>query len=387
MANWQSKKQEEAATVCAWRTSGADFGRAPVALGTGRNYNEEKCPARPAGREGEAMNQTICYLESPSFDPAFNLALEQYVFDRLPRGQGYFMLWQNENAVIIGKHQNAVEEINASYLNERGIPVVRRLSGGGAVYHDLGNLNYTFIADAGPAGTLDLRAFCVPVVEALADLGVPAELSGRNDMTVEGKKFSGNAQYIREGRVMHHGTLLFDSDLDGVAEALRVSGSKIESKGLKSVRARVTNLKPYLPEKMDMAGFREHLKRYIAKMNGLTPYTLTPEDYQEIERLREERYAAWEWNFGMSPPYSIRKSHYIEGCGTLLVSMEVERGVITAFFTSGDYFGDGDTAELKNLLIGTRLREDALVAALRDFPLERCYKGLAAEVLVSLLLQ
>jgi len=333
------------------------------------------------------MNKKTVYLESPSFDPAFNLALEQYVFDSLPRDCGYFMLWQNDRAVIIGKHQNAAEEINASYLKEHAIPVVRRLSGGGAVYHDLGNLNFTFIADAGETGTLDLKSFCLPVVEALNALGVPAEVSGRNDMTLHGKKFSGGAQYIRDGRLLHHGTLLFDSDLDAVASALQVSGDKIESKGLKSVRSRVTNLKPFLPDGMDLAGFRAHLKRYIAKNTELTSYALTPEDLKAIHLLRETRYASWEWNFGMSPPYSIQKSRYIEGCGTVRLSMEVERGVITAFSSSGDYFGDGDTDELRSVLVGTPLNEDSLLSALRAFPLERCYKGLTAEAFIKLLLE
>ena len=187
------------------------------------------------------------YLDLTTTDPHWNLALEQYVFDRLPRDRSYFLLWQNDRSVIIGKHQNTPAEIDLPYVEAQGIQVVRRLSGGGAVYHDLGNLNFTFITDGEGAGTLDFALFCRPVVRVLESFGVSAQISGRNDITVCGKKFSGNSQYTREGRVMHHGTILFDSDLDAVTRALRVDEEKIRSKGVPSVRSRVTNLKEHLP--------------------------------------------------------------------------------------------------------------------------------------------
>ena len=169
----------------------------------------------------------LSYLNLYTTDPAWNLAAEQYVFDALPRDRTYFMLWQNDNAIIIGKHQNAAAEIDQQFVRENGVRVVRRLSGGGAVYHDMGNLNFTFIADAGSMESINFKLFCQPVVAALAALGVQAEVNGRNDMTINGQKFSGNSQYLKEGRVMHHGTIMFDSDLDRVAQALDlyVSGS------------------------------------------------------------------------------------------------------------------------------------------------------------------
>ena len=156
----------------------------------------------------------LSYLNLYTTDPAWNLAAEQYVFDALPRDRTYFMLWQNDNAIIIGKHQNAAAEIDQQFVRENGVRVVRRLSGGGAVYHDMGNLNFTFIADAGSMESINFKLFCQPVVAALAALGVQAEVNGRNDMTINGQKFSGNSQYLKEGRVMHHGTicLLYTSD-------------------------------------------------------------------------------------------------------------------------------------------------------------------------------
>lgn len=164
----------------------------------------------------------LSYLDLMTTDPSYNLAMEQHVFDCLPRDRMYFMLWQNDNAIIVGKYQNTIAEINEEAVRERGIRVVRRLSGGGAVYHDMGNLNFTFITDVGESNALDLKLFCEPVVRTLATLGVKAEVNGRNDITIDGKKFSGNSQYIRQGRVMHHGTIMFDSDLSVVSEALRV---------------------------------------------------------------------------------------------------------------------------------------------------------------------
>ena len=198
------------------------------------------------------MGKKVVFIESNSNDPRFNLALEQYVFDEMPKDREYFWLWQNHNTIVVGKHQNTAQEINQTYVREHGITVVRRLSGGGAVYHDMGNVNFTFIADTGDMETLNLHAFCTPVVNTLEQIGVKAEVSGRNDITIDGKKFSGNSQYIKHGRIMHHGTLMFDSDLSVVSKALQVSSDKYESKGFKSVKSRVTNIKPYAPADMDM---------------------------------------------------------------------------------------------------------------------------------------
>ena len=182
----------------------------------------------------------MIFIESDCHDPYFNLAMEQYVFDRLPREEDYFMLWPNENTIVVGKYQNTAAEVNASFVREHKIPVARRLSGGGAVYHDLGNINYTFITDAQKGSRLNFEKFCRPLVRVLQSLGVPAQVSGRNDVTIEGMKCSGSSQYIREGRIMHHGTILFDSDLDVLGKALIVPEDKIVSKGVASVRSRVT---------------------------------------------------------------------------------------------------------------------------------------------------
>lgn len=326
------------------------------------------------------------FIESSSTDPAFNLAMEQYVFDQLPRGQDYFMLWQNHNAVIIGKHQNTAEEINLPYVRKHQIRVIRRLSGGGAVYHDLGNINYTFIANAGNIEKINLQMFCEPVVNLLNDLGVPARITGRNDITINGQKFSGNSQYIKDGRIMHHGTLMFDSDLSAVADALKVSADKIASKGFKSVRSRMTNIRPYLSENMTLEAFKNILKTRLLTGVELKPQNLSKKDLACIEKIKKERYDTWEWNFGYSPEYSVRKTRRIDGVGKLEVFLDVKQGRIRTFDTRGDYFGEGAALGLQKVLQGCPLEEQALKDALKGLDISRYYSGLQTEEFVSVLI-
>ncbi len=327
------------------------------------------------------------YLDLTTTDPAYNLAAEQYVFDSLPRDRAYLMLWQNDNAIIIGKHQNTLAEINESYVREHGIRVVRRLSGGGAVYHDLGNLNFTFITDAGDTAKLDFRAFCLPIVRTLRDLGVDAEINGRNDITIDGKKFSGNSQYLREGRVMHHGTILFDSDLSVVGEALHVDESKIRAKGVKSVRSRVTNVLAYLPRPIPLPEFRAALLASILAQTPGEEYVLTPEDLGAIERLRAERYATWEWNYGRSPECTMLKKERIEGCGTVEAYFSVQNGVIERLTFRGDFFSVDEPEMLAERFIGLRPEPDAYRAALRGVDVSRFFHGMTQEAFLSLLTQ
>lgn len=345
----------------------------------------------------------MLYIESPSTDPAFNLALEQYVFDCLPRSERYFMLWRNENAVIVGKNQNTIEQIDPAFTEARGISVVRRLSGGGAVYHDLGNINFTFITDAIEGGALDLQSFCVPIVAALRQFSVDSEITGRNDITIGGRKFSGNAQYVKNGRVMHHGTIMFDSDLDTAAAALRVGSDKVMSKGVDSVRSRMTNVKPHIrDESVDIRAFWAALKSAALEWGGAQKdaearrvgvpsptaleYALTADDTREIERIRAERYALWEWNYGKSPAYCVEKRRRIEGCGSLEVYMDVKNGAIAAFSVFGDYFCVEDQSGLADRLTGCPLRPDALRKALTGVDIGRYFNNLSLEEFIEIIL-
>jgi lipoate-protein ligase A len=327
------------------------------------------------------------YIESRHTDPSHNLALEQFVFDRLDRANSYFMLWQNHSSIIVGKHQNTQEEINASFVKEKGISVVRRLSGGGAVYHDLGNLNFTFITDADREKGIDFSAFCEPIQKALRSLGVPVDISGRNDMTVEGKKFSGNAQYIKQGRIMHHGTILYDSDLGILSQALKPEHDKIESKGIKSVRSRVTNIRPYMKSDMGLADFWASLKDHISAAFDMKDFSLAPEHEAEVEELREKLYSQWGWNYGSSPPYNTRKVRRVEGCGKIEILLDIEReGKIKDIVFYGDFFGYLDPVELSGILTGHHLEYGELKAALAGVDIGQYFHALDTETFLGLLL-
>jgi len=326
------------------------------------------------------------YIQSNSTDPYYNLALEQYVFDCLDRSCSYFMLWQNNNTIVVGKHQNTIAEINTAYVKEKGITVVRRLSGGGAVYHDLGNLCFTFITDDNEGSHFDFSLFCKPVARALATMGVEVEISGRNDMTIDGKKFSGNAQYMKKGRIMHHGTIMFDSDLQLVANALQVSKDKIESKGIKSVKSRVTNIKPYLRKDISVIEFRDALRDFMFRENDMQTYVLAQEEELAVRKLRDEVYRRWEWNYGASPAYTIQKSRRVEGCGKLEIYIDVtKKGIIENISFFGDYFGNGDTKEISAKLKGCCFEDDSMRSALTGVDIGWYFNGLTMEGFLSIL--
>ena len=327
----------------------------------------------------------FCYIENASTNPYFNLALEQVIFDRLDRRRDYCMLWQNSSAVIVGRHQNTAAEINQAVVNDCGAAVVRRLSGGGAVYHDEGNINFTFITNAGAQNAIDFTPFCRHIQKALRTFGVPAEISGRNDITIDGKKISGNAQYLKQGRVMHHGTLLYDTGMDTLDSILFANG-KIQSKGIPSVRSRVTNIRPYMKIDMPADHFRAALKEELITALSMDEYTLTTEDTAAAEMLRDEVYSRWEWNYGSSPPYNARKSRRFEGCGTIEVLMEIANGGIIvniAFF--GDFFSSEDPSGLSAVLTGCHLERSELSSILQKIDISRYFHKIEAESLLSLL--
>lgn len=294
------------------------------------------------------------YIVNKSHNPAYNIALEAYAFRELQDEDEIFILWINEPTIVIGKHQNAIEEINKAYTDEHGIHVVRRLSGGGAVYHDLNNLNYTIISNKTQEGVFDFKTFSQPVIETLADLGVTATFTGRNDLEIDGKKFCGNAQAYYKGRMMHHGCLLFDVDMTVLSNALQVSKDKIESKGVKSVRARVTNILNELPEKITVEDFSDKL---LAKMKEsypeMTEYVFSEEELVAIQTLADQKFATWDWNFGKSPDYTIKRSVRYPA-GKITSYVKVEKSMITGLKIYGDFFGIKDVSDIEEKLIGLR---------------------------------
>jgi len=328
------------------------------------------------------------YIESGETDPCYNLALEQFMFDSLDKSRSYCMLWQNHNSVIIGRNQNTAAEIDAAFVNAHNISVVRRLSGGGAVYHDLGNLNYTFITGADKKTGIDFAAFCEPVQKALVSFGVPAEISGRNDMTVEGKKISGNAQYIKQGRVMHHGTLLYDSDLEMLSKVLKAPDDKMESKGIKSVKSRVANIRPYMKADMPINEFWAALKKYLFAFFDMREYSLCAAEEAAVKELKEQVYSQWSWNYGASPPHNVRKTRRIEGCGTIEIFLDVEKGgMIKNAAFRGDFFGTDDAEKLAAMLKGHWLEYNELTAVVKGIEISRYFHNTDTESFLSLLLE
>lgn len=339
------------------------------------------------------------YIESQNTDPQYNLALEQWVFDRLDTRQSYCMLWQNFNSVIVGKHQNTMAEINSAFVKEHNISVVRRLSGGGAVYHDLGNLNFTFIGDTGHNGP-DFAALCRPIQAALLSLGIPAEISGRNDITINGKKISGNAMYVKKSRIMHHGTLLYDSNLEMLTNVLNLTNDKkltnvqndtnvtIESRGIKSVQSRVTNIRPYMQKDMPVNDFWAALKAYIMSEFEMREYILSETELAEADSIKEKIYSQWDWNYGASPAHNIRKTRRIENCGSIEVLLDVgKEGKLNNVHFYGDFFSTEDIAELSDLLTGHKLEYNEIEAVINDIEISKYFHNLDNKTFLSLLFE
>lgn len=326
------------------------------------------------------------YVENYSNDPKYNLAFEEYCFKNLSRDEDYVILWINGPAIIVGKNQNTAEEINGKYVEENNIKVVRRVTGGGAVYHDLGNLNFSIITNLNGNRVIDFKKYNIPILKALEKLGVNCELSGRNDITIDGKKFSGIAQSIWKDRVLNHGTLLFDTKLDVLSKALNVKKDKIESKGVKSVKSRVTNIKPYIKEDIDMEEFRSLLLKYIFEMEGFTPekYELSEEEKASIDKLYREKYSTWEWNYGKSPKFNL-KNYKRFSFGAIDIRLDVKGGIIQDCKIFGDFFGAEDVKDLEDKLKGKRYDRGSLSIELEDEDLIKYFGNITLEEFIDLI--
>ena len=321
------------------------------------------------------MEKTVHYLETHSQNPYYNLAFEEYVLCHRTEGD-YLLLWQNDNTIVVGRNQNTEAEINRAFVEEHHINVVRRGTGGGAVYHDLGNLNYSFITDVGDDG-ISIRRFTQPVVAALRSLGLNAEASGRNDILVEGRKVSGTAQRRHGGRILHHGTLLFDANPGMVAGALNVDPEKFRSKSTKSVRSRIGNIRDFLPNDMELPAFWAYLKDALSG-GGLTPGALSAGELAEVDRLKREKYDTWEWNYGRSPKFDVRCKRYWDG-GCLEANVSIANGVITDVRFFGDFLSVCGLEELVERLKGVAFRPEDVRAVLNDRPVGELFGGITAD--------
>ncbi len=317
-------------------------------------------------------------IKNNNTDPYFNLAAEEFVLKSKP--DNCFMLWRNDPAIIVGKHQNTLAEINLEFVKENNINVVRRLSGGGAVFHDLGNLNFTFIQNAEKEGTLvDFRKYTDPIIEVLQHLGIEAQFAGRNDILIDGKKISGNAEHIYKNRVLHHGTLLFSSEMEDLSKALKVNPLKYKDKGVKSVRSRVTNISDHLPNKISVLEFHDQIMQFIMDSNThATRYEFSPEDTAQINKLVKDKYSTWDWNFGYSPKYNFGKLIQTKG-GSIEIQMNIEKGVIRGLKIFGDFFNEGDISDIENCLIGRKHKAEEIRETLNQIPFENYFHNISVD--------
>ena len=317
-------------------------------------------------------------------NPKLNLALEEYALRNFSADNDYLLFYINEPSIIIGRNQNTLEEINHNYVEENNIHIVRRVSGGGAVYHDFGNLNFSFITNHDVKSLSNFKKFTAPVIKVLNNLGLDAELKGRNDIEVGEKKISGTAQFSTGKRMVSHGTLLLNTDLGEVVNALNVKMSKIQSKGHKSVRSRVANISEFLKNPLTIDEFRELVLKGLYEENEpFESYHLTPEQWKSVHQLKEEKYDTWDWNYGRSPKFNIQRNKRFS-IGEIDLRIFVEKGYIKDFKIFGDFFGKDPVEQLEQLLIGVRYKLEDISAILKNIDLQEYFGDLSKADFIAL---
>ncbi|HHZ7164362.1 TPA: lipoate--protein ligase [Enterococcus faecalis] len=333
----------------------------------------------------------MIFVPNENNDPRVNLAIETYLLTEMPLDEPILLFYINEPSIIIGRNQNTIEEINKEYVDEHGIHVVRRLSGGGAVYHDHGNLNFSFIMPDDGNSFRDFAKVTQPIIQALHDLGVEgAELKGRNDLVINDMKFSGNAMYATNGRMFAHGTLMFDSDIDEVVNTLKVRKDKIESKGIKSVRSRVTNIKPFLSEDKQEMTTEEFRQEILLKIFGVDSidqvktYELTDQDWAAINKISEQYYRNWDWNYGKSPAFNLERHHRFP-IGSIEMKMNVADGAIQEIKIFGDFFGLGEIKDVEDILTGVKYDKASLEEAIDQIDVKKYFGNIEKEDLLGLI--
>ncbi len=318
-------------------------------------------------------------------DATLNLAIEEYALNELDINENYLLFYSMKPTVIVGKNQNTVEEINMDYVREHHVDITRRLSGGGAVYNDEGDLSFSFITKDDGESFNNFKKFTDPVVRALHQMGVNAELLGRNDLLVDGKKISGNAQFSTKGRMFSHGTLMFDVNLENVAMALNPDAEKYQSKGIKSVRSRVTNIREHLSKDMNIKDFKRTLLNYIFEgEEGIEEYKLTQKDWDKIHRIAESRYRNWDWVYGKSPKFNMQHTHRFKA-GRIDIRLEVKKGVIEGVAIYGDFFGVGDVEDIEKRLTGVKYDQEAIAEVLEKIDTMHYFGKIEKEEMLNML--
>lgn len=318
-------------------------------------------------------------------NPHLNLAQEEYIVRNFSSENDYLLFYINSPSIIIGKNQITVAEVQQNYIDNHDIKVVRRVSGGGAVYHDLGNLNFSFITNHDVKKLHNFKQFTQPVIDALKSLGLNAALQGRNDIEINGKKISGTAQFSTGKRMISHGTLLLNTDLNEVTNALHVKKSKIESKGHKSVRSRVANINDFLKNKITMTDFRSMLlKELFAGNKNFKTHHLTPQEWEGVRQLKKEKYDTWEWNYGRAPKFNIQRTQRFS-IGEIDLRIFIEKGKIASLHIYGDFFGSDRVSDLEEQLQGIRYEKTALTSALDNIDISNYFGALEKDDFIKLL--
>ena len=335
------------------------------------------------------------YLAMKSNDIRRNLATEQYLMNSDQMTPPFMLFYIEDSCIIVGRNQNTLEEINQEYCEEHGVTITRRLSGGGAMYQDMGNMCFSFIVPADEVRFGDFKQLVQPVVDALHDMGATGAMAtGRNDIVIDGKKFSGNAMYSRNGKTFSHGTLMLNVDLNVVPQALTVPTDKIASKGIKSVRSRVTNLRPYLaPEYQNITvpEFQDALLKELFHVDSLDQiadkeYHVTPEQQKAIDKIYEDYYANWDWVYGKSPEFSVKRRQHFD-MGTIDARISVDDGLINNIKFYGDFFGSGNVQDIEAALKGVRYDHEAIAKALADIDLNQYFTGIERSAVIDLIAQ
>ena len=323
------------------------------------------------------------YLKNPSTNPYYNMAFDEYCLESLPIDEPVFFLWQNKPAVIVGYNQEVNTEVNLDYLKEKGIDLVRRVTGGGAVYHDLENLNYTIVGRSEDLER-DYPEYAALMMKALQALGVPATLSGRNDILVDGKKVSGFAKRVCKNRLMVHGTLMYNVDVDVLTHVLNPSKTKLQSKGIASVRSRVTNLCNYLPELSDIQAFKNRLEEILSNNYSDAEYKLSEADLANIQQLTDEKFATWEWNYGRSPKATLVHSARL-ACGTVEIHLTLAENRIASCRFGGDFLGNLPASDVEKALTGIPYEVNEIRKCLSKLEISRYFDRVSADNLLEMM--
>jgi lipoate-protein ligase A len=311
------------------------------------------------------------------------MAFDEYCLESLPVDEPVFYLWQNKPSVIVGFNQEVNTEVNLDYLNQQGITLARRVTGGGAVYHDLGNLNYTIVGRSEDLER-DYPEYASLMMKALQALGVPATISGRNDILVEGKKVSGFAKRVCRNRLMVHGTLMYQVDVDVLTNVLNTSHSKLQSKGIASVRSRVANLSDYLPELADIQSFKNRLEDILSNHYADEEYQLSEEDMANIQCLADEKFSTWEWNYGRSPKATLVHTARL-ACGTVEIHLTLAENRIATCRFGGDFLGNLPTSEVEAALTGVPYEKNEIRKCLSKIEISRYFDRVLVDDLLEMM--